>query len=456
MQSMKKHLFLFLGSFFLLNIVIHAQHTFEKTFGGYHLEFGYAVEITEDGGYIIAGGSESFTVDASRIGYIIKVDEYGDSIWSNIYDFNDGLFGSIVDIQSTKDGGYLLCSYSSILKINSSGDSLWTTKTPKFKKMVQSSDSTYILVDNVWQGDTFYDIGILKINQKGDTIWSTMLGEIRGDLVTDIKKTSDSNYIISATYDEGISSGIWLIKISEVGDTVWTRKYPEIKSVIGLSIQETADKGFIVLGNTLSNNMFFHSLIKTDSNGFIEWEKVYDFPNSNQTGYTVKQTNDGGYIFGGNSYQDLTVTTGLCLVRTDERGDKLWVKQYVNGFGVDLKLTADNGFVLGGYSRILDGKMRDLYILKTDENGDLNINTIDSERFNTKKVFNISIYPNPTHGRITVNGSFKEVKVYSIDGKVILRTNKNNIDISMFNSGMYVLEFKNKVGNIIYKKLIKE
>ena len=454
---MKKFLSLFFVCFFLLSAEINAQHNFEKTFGGYHQEFGYAVEITNDGGYIIAGGSQSFTVKASRIGYIIKVDEYGDSIWSNIYDFSDDLFGStIVDIQRTKGGGYLLCGYSGILKINNSGDSLWTIKTPKFKKMAQSTDSTFILVDCVWQDDTFYDIGILKINQKGDTIWSTMLGEMRGDHVTDIKKTSDNNYIISAIYDTGFFSGIWLIKISELGNIVWTRKYPKIKSAIGWSIQETADKGFIVLGNTISNNMYFHSLIKTDSNGFIEWEKVYDFPNSNQTGYTVKQTNDGGYIFGGNSYQDLTVTTGLCLVRTDEWGDTLWVKQYVNGFGVDLKLTTDDGFVLGGYSRTLEGKMRDLYILKTDANGFINGNTTESESLNTKEEFNISVYPNPTLGRITVNGSFIKAKVYSIDGKVILQTNKNNIDLSMLNSGIYILEFKNIKGNTVFKKIIKE
>ena len=52
----------------------------------------------------------------------------------------------------------------------------------------------------------------------------------------------------------------------------------------------------------------------------------------------------------------------------------------------------------------------------------------------------LSLYPNPTDGIISI-GSDKnyQLEIYSVDGKIILKDNGNNIDISALQNGTYFL-----------------
>jgi endonuclease I len=52
-----------------------------------------------------------------------------------------------------------------------------------------------------------------------------------------------------------------------------------------------------------------------------------------------------------------------------------------------------------------------------------------------------TVYPNPSHDFVYVNTKFKSMKyVYSITGKLILKTEENSIDIRDFDPGIYLLK----------------
>jgi len=70
---------------------------------------GYSVQQTTDGGYIIAGYTELYGTDEDDV-YLIKTNSSGDTLWTKT-------FGGVADergysVQQTSDGGYIVAGYT--------------------------------------------------------------------------------------------------------------------------------------------------------------------------------------------------------------------------------------------------------------------------------------------------------------------------------------------------------
>ena len=111
-------------------------------------------------------------------------------------------------------------------------------------------------------------------------------------------------------------------------------------------------------------------LIRTDSIGDISWAKTYG-GNSSDFGYSVRQTTDEGYIVAG--YTESFGNAGdVYLLRTDSDGNLLWSQSYggaSNDRGWSVQQTTDGGYVIAGYSESFGVGDKDVYLIKTDEFG---------------------------------------------------------------------------------------
>jgi hypothetical protein len=76
-----------------------------RTYGGAGDEDGRAVQQTMDGGYIVAGYSESFGAGDDDV-YIVKTDANGDTLWTRVY--GDTSESRVYSVQETMDGGYII------------------------------------------------------------------------------------------------------------------------------------------------------------------------------------------------------------------------------------------------------------------------------------------------------------------------------------------------------------
>jgi hypothetical protein len=58
------------------------------------------------------------------------------------------------------------------------------------------------------------------------------------------------------------------------------------------------------------------------------------------------------------------------------------------------------------------------------------------------KQSSIVLYPNPTTGLVYIRSELavEEVKVYSLIGRLLLKTNQQPVDLSRFGSGIYLIE----------------
>jgi hypothetical protein len=190
-----------------------------------------------------------------------------------------------------------------------------------------------------------------------------------------LEETSDKGYIIlgSTTSFGAGGKDMYLIKINKYGKKVWERTYGGKLDDVGKSVLQTPDGGYILFGYTFSSGKGKASfyLIKTDSDGRTLWEKTYGGLGSDY-GYSVKHTDDGGYMLYGYSVKQFNEGSDLLLIKTDSSGKELWEKTFdggTNDFGYSADHTSDGGFILLGRTEDNAKKTSHLYLVKTNEKG---------------------------------------------------------------------------------------
>ncbi|MEO0050715.1 MAG: T9SS type A sorting domain-containing protein, partial [candidate division WOR-3 bacterium] len=93
---------------FLVKTDANGDTIWTRTYGGEETDVGYSVQQTADGGYIIAGFTESFGAGMRDV-YLIKTDSLGDTLWTRTYGGATGDEGW--SVQQTADGGYIIAGW---------------------------------------------------------------------------------------------------------------------------------------------------------------------------------------------------------------------------------------------------------------------------------------------------------------------------------------------------------
>jgi len=216
----------------------------------------------------------------------------------------------------------------------------------------------------------------LTLAQAPDTLWTKTFGGIGQDWGLSVQQTTDSGYITCGrTESFGVGGGdIWLIKTDAYGDTLWTKTFGGGSDDGGYAVQQTIDGGYIITGYTHSfgagNNDVW--LIKTNASGDLLWTKTFGGVYS-ESGRAVQQTTDGGYIITGHTYSTNGGDYDIWLIKTDASGDTLWTKT-IGGidrdFGYSVQQTSDGGYIISGNLDFANGVHGDIWLIKTDAYGD--------------------------------------------------------------------------------------
>jgi hypothetical protein len=257
-----------------------------------------------------------------------------------------------------------------------------------------------------------------------------------GSIGTSIRQTNDGNFIVlsyrNATLD---SSAVYLVKINGAGDTLWTSGHLAAGNFLCNSIEEISDSGFIITGTTNINGTagFDFFLLRTDSTGNMLWAKTYG-GNGFQYSFSVQETHDGGFIFGG-----LSASSGLYndyyIIKTDAYGDTLWTRTYggtMNDVLQSVQECPDKGFILLGYSQSFGAGGDDMLMVKADSIGN----------FVWAKVFGGSADEGEYQG--------SPLAQTTDNGFVVLTSAKS---FGATPTGIYLLKMDSS-GNIIWHKLI--
>lgn len=353
-----------------------------QTYGGSGDDYGQSVQQTTDGGYIIAGYTDSFGAGNVDF-YLVKTDANGDALWTQTYG-GDGWDFSY-SVQQTTDDGYIIGGYSTsfgagdadfyLVKTDADGVGIWAqiyggSEHDYGHSVRQTTDGGYIMTGytrSFGAGD--YDIYLVKTNADGQPLWTSTYGGSQRDYAKSVRQTIDGGYII-AGYTECFGAGdydIYLVKTNADGYALWTNTYGGSNYDNSQSVQQTTDGGYIVVGRTDSfgpgGDIY---LVKTDVNGGAQWTHNYGGAN-NDYGRSVQQTNDGGYIIASNTNSSGAGGYDAYLVKTDADGDILWTRTYGGSgddYGQSVKQTTDGGYIVAGYADSFAAGDHDVYMVR--------------------------------------------------------------------------------------------
>ncbi|MBC8278730.1 MAG: hypothetical protein H8E46_10905, partial [FCB group bacterium] len=355
-----------------------------RTYGGIDSDRGCCAQQTTDGGYIIAGMTESYGAGGYDV-YLIKTNALGDTIWTQTFGGSDDDYGN--SVQQTIDGGYIIAgstnsfsSYGSrvyLIKTNDYGDTLWTKTFGEdgfnsARSIQQTSDGGYIVAGSTNSYGLLYcDVYLIKTDAFGDTLWTKTFGGDYIDYGNSVQQTSDGGYIITGEALANVSGeqDVYLIKTDTYGDTLWTNTFGSDYEEEGISVQQTSDGGYIIAGYTFNSFVWLWDvyLIRTDADGNEIWHQIF-VEDDHNWGSCVKQTNDGGYIITsvteafGDDYGDVKV------IKTDADGDTLWTKTIEEGgYGLSIQQTNDSGYIIGGHK--FNSGYSDVILIRLDSEG---------------------------------------------------------------------------------------
>jgi hypothetical protein len=498
---------------FLIYSVLTAQSApsieWQKALGGTHGESANAVQQTSDGGYIVAGHSMSNDGDVSGNHgggdyWIVKLNSSGSIQWQK------SLGGSNVDdaqsIRQTTDGGYIIAGSSNssdgdvignhgnydywIVKLDANGNMQWQkslggSSMDMAQSIQQTSEGGYIVAGSSGSDDGDVsgnhgggDYWMVKLDSNGNIQWQKSLGGSSSEQVNSVQQTFDGGYIIAGTTvsadgDITVSYGsndFWVVKLDSSGNIQWQKTLGNIGDNIGYYAQQTFDGGYIAVGTSfnpsnLESGLPDYWVIKLSNNGTIEWDKYFG-GSFHDNAITIRQTPEWNYIVAGWTASNNGQVTNhhgnldYWIIKLDSSGNLKWEKT-LGGPDVEyltaVELTADNGYIVSGSTGSTSGDVTghhgliDAWVVKLSPE-QLGISE-------NQQMHKPNLYPNPAKDFFYLDHLPKEstITITDMSGRKLFSQKYNEekikISTSPFTEGLYMVQVKNREEIMLSKKL---
>jgi uncharacterized repeat protein (TIGR01451 family) len=328
---------------FIIKVNADGQVLWKKRLGVRAEDFYPSICATTDGGLVATG---PFSIDSSFDVPVVKFSSSGAIEWQ--IKLASGINHWGVDVKLTTDGGYIIVtdkdiyindtctsvindyvySYNVIIKLNNSGQIVWSKNhflgrksasagDNQEKKITVSSDG-YLIANNLDVVDSistcmfknkFSDLILMKVNNDGDLVWVKKYGGSQDDYAYDIKRLPNSNFLLlgSTNSVDGDLQGIhadsstnvaWKMIINDTGKIINNQVYYNNKSGFFYKGLINSDSSYMIVGisdTTDSTGGYYYDsyILKMTKDGLEQWRAIY----SNKGITAIDSVNKNEWIF---------------------------------------------------------------------------------------------------------------------------------------------------------------
>ena len=344
------------------------------------------------GQYLISGlRNNSYTITPYSDEYILVPENVTEEVCNadlQSIDFNaTTTWGRIItsDYRSlTSDDGSILSRYSSLKRIDSKGEELWSKYMrvegriygiPLYLESVRETSDGNIIATGWWRelNTNKKTLWVALFNSNGNILWETSFDRDSIDYGFIARETLNGGYIVAGTSNSlgGDGADIWVIKLDANGGVLWQTSYGGADNENVNDLELTNDGGFVLAGSTDTGDSTDAFVIRLDSSGNIIWQKSYggewvDIASG------IASTPGGGYIASGysHSFNEPHSTYDAWVWEMDSEGTLIWQKYYSTTSyykADDIIPTSDGGYALAATE---EGRNKHI-IVKTDSQGNI-------------------------------------------------------------------------------------
>ena len=472
----------------------------QKCYGGISYEQANAVELTDDGGFILAGWSQSFeglVADNHGVNdyWVVKTNSEGEIVWTKSIGGSGNDYCR--DIVKMTDGGYLLVGHSysndDDVSENMGFDDFWVVKITddgsiEWEKSFggSGSDEAYaaspisdggcILAGSTGSNDGdvsenkgLDDFWIVRLNASGDLVWERSYGGSSTDIAHSVFQTSDGDFVIlgKTLSNDGDVSGnngfydFWVIKLTDSGELIWQNCLGGSYHDNGKCAIEASDGGIVLAGETASEDGdvsdFYGGwsdvwLVKLSADGLLEWENSFG-GSVDETPEKIIAPNEGGFMLicdTGTFYMDGTTSVAISdawVIKVDDEGELEWEQRFggsIQDTFYDFEEISPNQYIFAGRSRSSDIDVPDFY--GEDDYWLVKMKKDHHSEIENRTQVDFSIFPNPASTALNIQSelTIETINVHNTLGQTVLSLNNINNNTTQINTrdmenGVYII-----------------
>ncbi|NAY91558.1 hypothetical protein GTQ34_06485 [Muricauda sp. JGD-17] len=223
------------GEFWGTKLDADGNLQWRRYFGGTNNDRAHGVVQADDGGFVMAGFSESDDFDISNTKgsydfWVVKVDKNGSMLWER--SFGGTGIEIAYDITKTLDGGYAI------------------------------TGNTFSTDTDVSNNNGESDLWLIKINDDGELLWEKTFGGSGFEAGQGLRETADGGFVIAGNSksmdgdatENNRENDLWMLKTDAEGNLTYQQTFGGSQLDFAFDVLETNEGALILVGEIGSDD----------------------------------------------------------------------------------------------------------------------------------------------------------------------------------------------------------
>ena len=268
-----------------------------------------------DGKILLLGTSGSYsTIMGGSRAYLVGISGSGEKQWDLLW--GEGTDFPEPDAAAARtDGSFTVYGHSGaepsttifLLHVGESGQLITERQIDAEKeiggvdirRVVPTQDGGFVATGEISEPDQYKNLLLAKFNSDGKLEWKRGFGGPKLESGRKVVQTTEGGLLAAGlidTFDESVR--LYLVRLDAQGDLAWEKTIGGKGQYELHDLQLAKDGGFLLAGDYRpdANSLPQLSVIKTDMQGGVDWEKHLEQPEVIYSGMSSIETTDGATI----------------------------------------------------------------------------------------------------------------------------------------------------------------